>query len=164
MPPRNISLASCLAGCSTASRLFQPAAPGCIERDHYNRPSITTLHITHYKLPASLSFYSKFSAPSLLDHCSARSPRSVGRYSFLFSLFSRTSSTEPHETLALVKVSKGAGSRYLSAVPLWTGWPVIANSCFFLRIVSSLGRHIDWNRRSPREIPGAHLRKRPHGG
>lgn len=72
VPPRNISAAS-RPGRSTASRLSQPAVPGCIERDHYNRPSITTLHITHYKLPVSLSF-------SLRPARSRPFPRPVGSF------------------------------------------------------------------------------------
>lgn len=57
LPPSSQHLRSQLPGLAapTASRLSQPAVPGCIERDHYNRPSITTLHITHYKLPVSPS-------------------------------------------------------------------------------------------------------------
>lgn len=97
--PRNIFVASCLARLSRlASRLSQPAVPGCIERDHYNRPSITTLHITHYKLPVSfsLSLSSSLSLPpslplslslgSLLLHGSSHPTRAAASFRGLIFL------------------------------------------------------------------------------
>lgn len=95
-PPRNIFVAGCLARLSRlASRLSQPAVPGCIERDHYNRPSITTLHITHYKLPVSLSL-SLFLPPSplslslgsLLLHGSSHPTRAAASFRGLIFFFS----------------------------------------------------------------------------
>lgn len=94
-PPRNIFVAGCLARLSRlASRLSQPAVPGCIERDHYNRPSITTLHITHYKLPVSLSL-SLFLPPSplslslgsLLLHGSSHPTRAAASFRGLIFFF-----------------------------------------------------------------------------
>ena len=56
VPPRNISPWPVAWLAVAASRLPRDSLSTCSSRLHRTRPSITTLHITHYKLPVSLSF------------------------------------------------------------------------------------------------------------
>lgn len=76
--PRNFFAAGCLAAASLSRDSLPTSSPN-LHQNHYNRPSITTLHITHYKLPISLMDYQ--SRPSSLVPFPSTLPSTISRIS-----------------------------------------------------------------------------------